>query len=76
MGRKDMDDLKKKEEKIGQGLVRIGAMTQEQVEDILQRQKQGNSSLFGVMAIELGYVDPQILLEYLESREKNKPDRT
>jgi hypothetical protein len=56
------------EEKIGQALVRMGAMTQEQVDDILRRQKEGNDSLFGVMAIELGYVETQVMLKYLESK--------
>jgi hypothetical protein len=65
-----MDDLTKEEEKIGKALVRMGALTQEQVEDILQRQKAGNSSLFGVIAIELGYIDPETLLRYLASKER------
>ena len=56
------------DEKIGEGLVKIGAMTKEQVEDILNRQKSGNDSLFGIMAIELGYVDDKVLLDYLESK--------
>jgi hypothetical protein len=65
-----MDDLKHREEKIGEGLVRIGAMTQEQVDDILKRQQAGDTSLFGVMAIELGYIDPDTLLHYVSSREE------
>ena len=65
-----MDDLKQQEEKIGEGLVRIGAMTQHQVDDILKRQQAGDTSLFGVMAIELGYIDPGTLLTYLSSKEK------
>ena len=56
------------EEKIGEGLVRIDAMTQAQVDDVLVRQKAGNDSLFGVIALELGYVDEETLLEYFESR--------
>ncbi|MBN1798001.1 MAG: hypothetical protein JW822_05470 [Spirochaetales bacterium] len=64
-----MDDLKDREEKIGQGLVRIGAMTQDQVDDILKRQQAGDASLFGVMAIELGYIDPDTLLKYLSAKE-------
>lgn len=65
-----MADIDRSEEKIGEALVRLGHMTQSQVDDILERQKKGNNSLFGVMAIELGYIDDQVLLEYLESREK------
>ena len=58
------------EERIGDGLIRIGAMTAEQVEDVLRRQKEGNGSLFGVIALELGYVDETTLMEYMEFREK------
>jgi len=65
-----MDDLKKREEKIGEGLVRIGAMTHEQVDDILKRQNAGDTSLFGVMAIEPGYIDPDTLLNYLSAKEE------
>jgi hypothetical protein len=63
-----MDDLHKKEEKIGQALIRMGAITKEQVDDILKRQKAGDSSLFGVMAIELGYIEPETLLRYLAAK--------
>jgi len=56
------------EEKIGEGLVKIGAMAKEQVEDILQRQRDGNDGLFGIMALELGYVGEEVLLDYLEEK--------
>jgi len=61
---------KNEEEKIGEGLVRIGAMTRAQVDEILALQKAGNDSLFGIMAMEMGYVDPETLMKYLESRER------
>ena len=56
------------EEKIGEGLIQIGAMSEEQVQDVLRLQREGNDSLFGIMAMELGYVDEQSLLSYVESR--------
>ena len=56
------------EEKIGEGLIKMGAMTSEQVEDILQRQRDGNDGLFGIMALELGYVGKEVLLDYLEEK--------
>ena len=34
-------------EKVGDGLVRIGVMTREQVDDVLRRQQEGNKGLFG-----------------------------
>ena len=40
-------------EKIGQGLVRIGAMQQQQVDEILRLQQDGDDRLFGEIAIAL-----------------------
>ncbi len=54
------------EEKIGQWLVKAGAMTQEDVQAVLEEQKKGNGSLFGIIAMENGYIDPEILLTYAE----------
>jgi hypothetical protein len=56
------------EERIGEGLIRIGAMTEEQVKDVLVRQKDGTNRLFGVIAIELGYVDDEAIKRYLDSK--------
>ena len=56
------------EERIGQGLSRIGAMTEEQVKDVLTRQKDGTNRLFGEIAIELGYVDDEAIKRYLDSK--------
>lgn len=47
------------EGKIAEGLIQIGAMSEEQVQDVLRRQREGNDSFFGIMAMELGYVDEQ-----------------
>ena len=55
-------------DKIGDNLVKIGAMTKEQVDDVLQRQKDGDSRLFGEIAIELEYIDDEVLAEYLERK--------
>ena len=56
------------EEKIGEALVRIGAMKPYQVEDVLRVQKEGDSRLFGEIAIELGYIDDEAISRYLSSR--------
>ncbi len=56
------------EERIGQGLIRIGAMTEEQVKDILKRQEDNDSRLFGEIAIELGYIDDDAISKYLDSK--------
>lgn len=56
------------EERIGEGLVRIGAMTEEQVKDVLAKQKDGTNRLFGEIAIELGYIDDEAIKKYLDSK--------
>jgi hypothetical protein len=62
------------EEKIGEGLVRIGAMTDAQVNDVLTRQKQGDKRLFGEIAVELGYVDVEAIINYLKATQKDLRD--
>lgn len=56
------------DEKIGEGMVTAGVMSQEQVDAILKRQRSGDDSLFGVIALELGYVEQDTLMHYLESK--------
>ena len=58
------------EEKIGDGLMRIGAMTQKQVEDVLYRKKNGDDRPFGEIAIELGYIDDEAIVKYLAGKGK------
>ena len=53
------------DEKVGDGLIRIGAMTKEQAENVLQRQNKGDNRLFGEIAIELGYVNDDALMKFL-----------
>ena len=55
-------------EKIGENLLKIWAITQEQVNDVLQRQQEGDSRLFGEIAIELEYIDDDVLAEYLKRK--------
>ncbi|MBA7542529.1 hypothetical protein ES705_34852 [subsurface metagenome] len=56
------------EERIGEGLIRIGAITEEQVKDVLAQQKDGTNRLFGEIAIELGYIDDEAIKRYLDSK--------
>ena len=53
-------------DRIVDNLVKIGAMNQEQANDVLLRQKDGDSRLFGEIAIELEYID--VIAEYLERK--------
>lgn len=43
-------------ERIGDFLLRIGAITQAQLDDILNIQKDGDSRAFGLIALDKGYV--------------------
>ena len=52
-------------EKIGEGLVRIGAMSRERMDEVLRRQSVGDDRLFGEIAIELGFINDQALQSYL-----------
>jgi hypothetical protein len=63
------------EERIGDFMVRIGALTTEQVTIILAKQKEEPDKLFGVIAIELGLLNDKAIRTYIESqdqKEKNK----
>ena len=56
-------------EKIGEFLVKIGAMKQWQVEDILVVQQSGDTRMFGELAIAFGYIDDKALAKYVESHQ-------
>jgi hypothetical protein len=56
------------EERIGEGLVRIGAMKPEQVQTVLALQRAGDSRLFGEIAMEKGFIDAKAVKAYLSSR--------
>ncbi|MBN1697482.1 MAG: hypothetical protein JW881_08215 [Spirochaetales bacterium] len=58
------------EERIGDFLVRIGALTSEQVDEILKQQKKEPDKIFGVIAIELGYINDDALRAYVEEKRK------
>lgn len=57
------------EERIGEALVRIGAMTPEQVEAVLAVQQAGDSRLFGEIAIEKGFINDKAIKTYLDSKQ-------
>ncbi len=59
-----MSDL----ERIGDGLVRIGAMTEAQREEVLNIQDEGDDRLFGEIAVDLGYINDQAIMDYLDSK--------
>ena len=56
-------------EKIGETLVRIGAMTHKQVDAVLSKQRAGDKRLFGEIAIENGFINDGAIKAYLEIKE-------
>ncbi len=56
-------------ERIGDGLVRIGAMSEEQRDKVLQMQNDGDERMFGEVAIDLKYIDDQAILDFLADKE-------
>ncbi|MDA3941112.1 MAG: hypothetical protein PF693_17680 [Spirochaetia bacterium] len=56
------------DEKIGEWLIRAEAMSLNDVETVLKEQREGNESLFGIIAMELGLIDPDILLTFAEMK--------
>lgn len=55
-------------ERIGDGLVRIGAMKAEERDIVLKMQTDGDERMFGEIAIDLEYIDDQAILDFLESK--------
>ena len=55
-------------EKIGEALVRIGAIKPSRVEDVLLAQRTGDNRLFGEIAIEFGYINDEVLKKYVEAK--------
>ncbi len=55
-------------EKVGEGLIRIGAMTSDQVKEVLrkQREKHGHDKLFGEIAVELEFVDEATIESFFD----------
>ena len=53
--------------RLGEALVQRGAMTEEQVRQVLlkQRERSGVDKLFGEIAVELHFVDPQTIEDIL-----------
>jgi len=58
--------------KIGEFLLQIEAIKPYQVDDVLRTQKAGDNRLFGEIAIELGYINDDVLRKYIEAEEEWK----
>jgi hypothetical protein len=55
-------------ERIGATLIRIGAMKPFQVVDVINAQEAGDSRMFGEIAIDLGYINDEVLRKYVEAK--------
>jgi hypothetical protein len=56
-------------ERIGDFLIRIGAMTQAQVDEVIKAQEDDDElRMFGEIAIEKGYIDDAALKNYIEQK--------
>jgi hypothetical protein len=63
-----MESKDKQKIRLGEALVQQGAMTEEQVKQVLlkQREESGVDKLFGEIAVELHFVDPQTIEDILD----------
>lgn len=52
-------------ERLGEFLVRIGVLTQQQVQEILKYQQEHPQMLFGQIAVQFGYINEEKLNLYL-----------
>lgn len=59
-------------ERIGEFLVRIGVMTMEKVQEVLQAQKAGDTRRFGDITLELGFVQDDAIKRYVDYLEQQK----
>ena len=58
-----------KKERIGEFLVRTGALTQNQVNEVLNKKQEQPDRLFGDIALELGYINNEIIDKFLKKNE-------
>jgi hypothetical protein len=62
-----MEERIRSDIKIGEFLVKIGALSEEQVKIVLAEQKQDPEKLFGVIALELGFIDYAAITRYIKT---------
>ena len=60
-------------QRIGEFLVQIGAMTQDQVDEIINLQHAGDEALFGWLAIERGYINDEVLRRFVDEQSVREP---
>ena len=53
-------------DRIGEFLIKIGALNQQQVDEVLKRQVQGDPRIFGEIALELRYLNDDAIKRYVD----------
>lgn len=61
-------------DRIGDFLVKIGAMKSFQVQEVLRLQEAGDTRRFGEIAIELRYINDDAIKRYVDYLEKHAVD--
>jgi hypothetical protein len=56
-------------DRIGEFLIKIGVMTQQQVDHVLQLQARGDKRIFGEIALELSYLNDDAIKRYVDHLE-------
>lgn len=59
-------------ERFGEFLVRMGVITAEQVDIIIEEQKRQPGKRFGELAVELGFSTGETVERFLSTKEKNQ----
>ncbi|MDC7228226.1 MAG: hypothetical protein PQJ61_15800 [Spirochaetales bacterium] len=52
--------------RIGDGMVKMGEMTESQVRQVLKAQSEGDSRLFGEIAVDMEFIDIGSVIRYME----------
>jgi len=60
------------ESRIGEFLVKIGAMNTDQVTEILRLQEKGDERIFGEIALGLGFLNDDAIKRYVDHLETSK----
>ena len=55
---------------IGEFLINIGALTQEQVDVIVHRQEEGDMRMFGEIGLDLGFLTDDSIKRYADHMER------
>ena len=55
--------------RIGDGMVKMGEMTRQQVKTVLEKQENGDHRLFGEIAVDLDFIDIDSVIRYMERSE-------